>query len=97
LSSGLHGVALICFNASVDKSIMLVSMKISDIACPSCRAAYEVAESLSAKGSPGRVQCTVCGELLASWQEPKLKAYRLILPPEHKYSTVPVPPSPMSH
>jgi uncharacterized Zn finger protein len=69
-------------------------MKISDIACPSCRASYQVAESISVKGSPGRAQCTVCGELLASWQEPKLKAFRLILPPEHKYSTVPVPPPP---
>ncbi|TMJ54603.1 MAG: hypothetical protein E6G85_04760 [Alphaproteobacteria bacterium] len=70
-------------------------MKISDTTCPSCQAAYEVAESISAKGSPGRAHCTVCGELLASWQEPRLRAYRLILPPEHKYSNVPVPPPPI--
>jgi hypothetical protein len=72
------------------------SMKISDTTCSSCLASYEVAESISATGSPGRAHCTVCGALLASWQEPKLRAYRLILPPEHKYSNVPVPPSPMS-
>jgi uncharacterized Zn finger protein len=71
-------------------------MKMSDVTCPSCLAAYEVAESVSMKGSPGRAQCTICGELLASWEEPKLRAYRLILPSEHKYSSVRVPPSPVS-
>lgn len=75
---------------------MLVPMKMSDITCSSCLASYEVAESVSATGSPGRAHCTVCGELLASWQEPKLRAYRLILSPELKYSRVPVPPSPTS-
>jgi len=69
-------------------------MKISDIKCPSCSASYELAESMSAKGSPGKAQCAVCGRLLASWQEPSLRAYRLILPPEHKYGYVPAPPSP---
>ena len=57
-------------------------MKISDIVCPSCLASYEVAESTSVKGSPGRAECSVCGALLASWQESKLRAYRLTSPPE---------------
>jgi|SRR5882672_6370869 len=70
-------------------------MKISDATCPFCLASYEVAESISATGSPGRAQCAVCGGHLASWQEPKLRAYRLILAPEHKYLGVPVPPSPV--
>jgi hypothetical protein len=70
-------------------------MKMSDITCPSCLASYEVAESTSAEGSPGRAQCRICGGLLASWQEPKLRAYRLVLPPQQKYSNVPVPPSPV--
>jgi uncharacterized Zn finger protein len=70
-------------------------MKISDFTCPSCSASYEVAESLSAEGSPGRAECTVCGALLESWQEPKIKAYRLVLSPEFKYPRVPTPPSPM--
>jgi uncharacterized Zn finger protein len=71
-------------------------MKISDITCPSCLASYQVAEAMSAKGSPGSARCSVCGGLLASWQEPKLRAYRLILAPAHKYSNVPVPPSPVA-
>jgi uncharacterized Zn finger protein len=75
---------LISFNEPVGKSIHVGPMKISDIACPSCLASYEVAESVSVKGSPGRAQCTVCGGLLASWQEPKLRAYRLILTTEHR-------------
>jgi hypothetical protein len=69
-------------------------MKISDFNCPSCASSYEVAESMSVKGSPGRAECIVCGALLESWQEPKIKAYRLVLAPEYKYPQVPVPPSP---
>jgi zinc-ribbon domain len=96
LSTSLAGVALIWFKDGVARIDHVAPMKISDITCPSCLASYEVAESLSVKGRPGRAQCSVCGELLASWQEPKLKAYRLILPPQHKYPTVPVPPPPLS-
>jgi transcription elongation factor Elf1 len=59
-------------------------MRILDVTCPSCASVYEVAESLSAEGSPGRAECTVCGKLLESWQEPKLRAYRLLMPLEHK-------------
>ncbi|MGB6400239.1 MAG: zinc-ribbon domain-containing protein [Bradyrhizobium sp.] len=69
-------------------------MKMSDVTCPSCAASYELAESMSAKGNPGRATCSVCGGVLASWPEPRLRAYRLVLPPEHKYPSVPVPPSP---
>jgi hypothetical protein len=69
-------------------------MKISDFTCPSCASSYEVAESMSLEGSPGRAECVVCGGLLETWQEPRMKAYRLVLAPEHKYPRVPVPPSP---
>jgi hypothetical protein len=68
-------------------------MKISDFTCPSCASSYEVAESISMEGSPGRAICTVCGGVLASWQEPKLRVYRLALAPELKYPRVPTPPS----
>jgi len=77
------------------KTDHVAAMKISDITCSSCLASYEVAESISVEGSPGRAQCRVCGGLLASWQEPKLRAYRLVLQPQAKYSNVPVPPSPV--
>jgi hypothetical protein len=50
---------------------------------------------MSAQGSPGRAECVVCGGLLESWQEPKMKAYRLVLAPEHKYPRIPAPPSPI--
>jgi uncharacterized Zn finger protein len=69
-------------------------MIISDFSCPSCQSRYEVAESISAQGSPGRAECSVCGALLEAWQQPKMKAYRLILAPEHKYPRVQTPPSP---
>jgi len=51
-------------------------MRIYDIACPSCGSHYEVAESASVRGSPGRVECTVCRGLVDSWQEPKKKVHR---------------------
>jgi len=70
-------------------------MKISDVTCASCASVYQVAESLSAEGSPGRAECTVCGSFLESWQEPRLRAYRLVLSPELKYPRIPAPPSPL--
>src|SRR5260221_14796437 len=70
-------------------------MKMSDITCPSCLASYEVAESTSAEGSPGHVQCRICGGVLASWQEPKMRGHRLIFPPQQKYFKLPGPPSPV--
>jgi predicted Zn finger-like uncharacterized protein len=70
-------------------------MKISDLTCPSCAAVYEVAESSSHLGRLGRVECTNCGQLLDSWQDSKLRAYRLVLSQDHKYRPVTAPPSPM--
>jgi hypothetical protein len=68
-------------------------MQISDFTCSRCAASYEVAEAVSAAGGPGRAECSVCGGLLESWQDPKLKAYRLILAPEYRYRHVAKPPS----
>jgi hypothetical protein len=41
------------------------------------------------------ISCTVCGGVLQSWQEPRLRVYRLAVAPELKYPHVPAPPSPM--
>lgn len=68
-------------------------MKITSITCPHCHASYDVAESVSAAGQPGHADCGICGTQLSSWHEPRLKAFRLVLPPEHKYPKVPAPPS----
>jgi predicted Zn finger-like uncharacterized protein len=70
-------------------------MKISDIACPCCSTCYEVAEAVSAAGRPDEVRCAVCGSVLASWQEPRLRAYRLVMPIEHKYWRMPDVPPPL--
>ncbi len=67
-------------------------MKISDFTCASCGSAYQVAESMSVVGSPGRAECSVCGALLEAWQQPRMKAYRLVLAPEHKYPRIAPPP-----
>jgi uncharacterized Zn finger protein len=60
-------------------------MKISDFDCPSCGSAYEVAEAITLPGRPGEAHCVVCGALMASWQQPRLQAFRLMMAPEHKY------------
>lgn len=67
-------------------------MKITSMTCPNCRASYEVAESLSAAGVPVHAECGVCGAFLADYREPRLRAFRLIVPPEHKYPRVQPPP-----
>jgi hypothetical protein len=91
---GLAGAALIQNNARVVKSAQVDPMKISDIACPSCGSLYLVAESVSASAGPGHANCTICGKLLASWQQPSMRVYRLELSPELKYPRVEPSPSP---
>jgi len=68
------------------------SMKISDITCRECGAFYQMAESVSAKGSRGQARCALCGDLLAEWNDGRLKAVRLVMSPQHRYAHIPVPP-----
>ena len=68
-------------------------MKISDITCANCGSSYEVAESISVRGTAGQVKCVMCGKLLATWQDPKLRAFRLVMSPEHRYARFPASPS----
>jgi len=60
-------------------------MRISGTVCPCCAACYEVAEAVTMAGHPGEGRCTLCGAILASWQEPRLRAYRIVMPIAHKY------------
>jgi hypothetical protein len=53
-----------------------------------------MAEALSVQGKPGQTNCTLCGNVLAKWDESRLRAFRLIMASEHRYAGVPVPPSP---
>ena len=84
-------IALICFKTHDRDVCQCEPMKISSVTCPHCHAAYEIAESTSALGSPGQADCGVCGTLLVAWEEPSLRAFRLVVPPEHKYPRVPTP------
>jgi hypothetical protein len=72
---------------------MGTSMMISDVTCSSCGASYEMAEATSPHGGPGQADCVICGALLESWQEPKLKAFRLVMVVEHRYAKVPPRPT----
>jgi hypothetical protein len=68
-------------------------MIFTDITCE-CGASYSRAESTTLKGASGRFACSACGELIESWDEPKKRAYRLIIAPERMYAHPHVPPSP---
>ena len=56
---------------------------------------FAIAAMIARSGSPGHVECAVCGKALANWTTPSFRAYRLELAPEHKYVRVPTPPSPV--
>jgi hypothetical protein len=68
-------------------------MRISNVTRLFCWASYEAAEATSVLGWPGEARCVICGALLDRWQEPKLKAFRLVIAAQHRYPTVSVPPS----
>ena len=68
-------------------------MKITGINCSSCGATYEMAEAASVQGGPGRENCAVCGVVLAQWQEPSLRAFRLVMSTERRYARVDAPPA----
>jgi hypothetical protein len=52
-----------------------------------------MAEAVSVSGSPGEEKCVLCGAVLARWQEPRLRAIRLVMAAEHRYARVPAPPA----
>lgn len=67
-------------------------MVITDINC-GCGASYRCAESLSLRGEGGEFLCSCCGALVARWDRPSRRAYRLIHAPERFFALhVPVAP-----
>jgi hypothetical protein len=64
-------------------------MKITSITYPCCGAAYEVAEAASMHGSSGEEKCVLCGAVVARWNEPRLRAVRLVMATEHRYTRAP--------
>ncbi|MBA7484261.1 MAG: hypothetical protein DI543_00720 [Bradyrhizobium icense] len=64
-------------------------MKITGITCSCCGAAYEVAEAASVQGRTGQETCVLCGAVVARWNEPRLRAVRLVMATEHRYARVP--------
>jgi len=53
-----------------------------------------MAEAVSLPGKPGCEKCALCGQMLAQWKEPSLRAFRLVMAAEHRYARVPAPPAP---
>jgi hypothetical protein len=52
-----------------------------------------MAEAVSMQGKPGQENCAVCGAMLALWKEPSLRAFRLVMPNERRYASIPAPPA----
>jgi ribosomal protein S27E len=68
-------------------------MKISDVTCPHCGALYLLAESVSVDGSPGNEACKICGKTLASSNDGKLRAFRLMMSPVPRPISAPLSPT----
>ena len=60
-------------------------MKISDFKCRTCGSCYLMAESSTGRGRPGLETCSVCGDIMAEWKEPRLKAFKLVMAPTATY------------
>jgi uncharacterized Zn finger protein len=61
-------------------------MKISDFKCRTCGSCYLMAESSTGRGRPGLEKCSVCGDIMAEWKEPKLKAFKLVVASTVRYA-----------
>lgn len=69
-------------------------MIITDVNCR-CGASYRCAESSSLRGEHGEFLCGCCGAVLARWERPSRRAYRLVYAPERLCGNLPpVTPEP---
>lgn len=68
-------------------------MIISDVNCE-CGTSYRCAESTTLDGEIGQFFCSSCGKLVEAWDEPKMRAYRLVMAPDRLYQHLTPPPSP---
>lgn len=69
------------------------AMIITDVTCE-CGASYRRAESTTLDGAAGQFICSSCGALVETWDQPKMRVYRLIIAPEGLYQHPKPPPSP---
>ncbi len=59
-------------------------MIITDVNCR-CGASYRCAESSSLRGERGEFLCGCCGAVMARWEQPIWRAYRLVYAPERLF------------
>ena len=64
-------------------------MRILDLTCDACGAAYNVAESATIDGGASQFSCTICGSDLARLDAGRYRVCRLVMPAEHPYFPVP--------
>ena len=68
---------------------VLQSMRIFELTCGDCGAAYNVAESATIAGSASDLSCKVCGSDLAHLESGHLRVCRLVVFAEHPYFHLP--------
>jgi hypothetical protein len=73
-------------------------MRIFDLSCDACGAAYDVAESATLDGAPTEFSCAVCGNALIKLEEHRYRVCRMVVLAEHPYFHVPLDaPEPLSY
>ena len=65
-------------------------MRIFDLSCDACGAAYDVAESATLEGTPTEFSCVVCGNTLIRLGEHRYRVCRMVVLAEHPYFHVPL-------
>jgi hypothetical protein len=68
---------------------VLQSMRIFELTCGDCGAAYNVAESATIEGSASDLSCKVCGGSLAHLEGSRFRVCRLEVSAEHPYFYLP--------
>ena len=68
---------------------VLQSMRIFELTCGHCGAAYIVAESATIEGSASELSCKVCGSDLAHLEGSRFRVCRLEVSAEHPYFHLP--------
>jgi len=64
-----------------------ISMKKSDLMCPTCHAGYRRIELTSRPGSKGEYRCMFCDEVLETFDGTSDVAIRLTVQPEKTFET----------
>jgi uncharacterized Zn finger protein len=64
-------------------------MNLFDISCRHCGTTFAIAESAKEHGNEFALECSVCGEILARFDDDRLRVARVMVPAATAYFHVP--------